>query len=316
MATTTRRLRAGADRNAGGCAASALVRSRLFKGWWGEWQVKRWLAQDLDAQHYHCLHNVTLQLADGSSTQIDHVVISPYGVFVLETKHMQGWIFGTEKQRTWTQQIYRHRSSFQNPLHQNWRHIKALEEALQLPLAQLHSVVIFTGPYTLKTTLPAQVALGRAGVALIQQYTEEVLSPAQVAQLVQTLSTRRLAATRSTHRAHVAQLQTRHAPARQKVMPSQPSVVRKISQPPPAPALAPARVWAPLDREQARPAVDTGSNITPSSALESEPCPTCGAGLVRRSLPGSDGVPRYFLRCGRFPHCRFLHTAAAEAAQR
>jgi restriction system protein len=30
--------------------------------------------------------------------QIDHVVVSPYGVFVIETKAMDGWIFGSEKQ--------------------------------------------------------------------------------------------------------------------------------------------------------------------------------------------------------------------------
>lgn len=84
----------------GAMLLSVLVRSAAFKGWWGEYQVRRWLAQDLDAQHYHCAHNITLRRQDGSTTQIDHVVISRYGVFVLETKHLRGWIFGGEKQRT------------------------------------------------------------------------------------------------------------------------------------------------------------------------------------------------------------------------
>ena len=79
---------------------SGFLRSAAFKGWWGEYLVRRWLAQDLDAQHYHCAHNVTVRRQDGSTSQIDHVVFSPYGVFVLETKHLQGWIFGGEKQRT------------------------------------------------------------------------------------------------------------------------------------------------------------------------------------------------------------------------
>lgn len=39
--------------------------------------------------------------------------------FVIETKNYQGWIFGTIKQPQWTQQIYRHKRKFQNPLHQN-----------------------------------------------------------------------------------------------------------------------------------------------------------------------------------------------------
>ncbi|MEG0318175.1 MAG: nuclease-related domain-containing protein [Comamonas sp.] len=81
---------------------TGVLRSPRFKGWWGERKVQQWLARDLNPQHYHCVHNITLRLADGNTTQIDHVVVSPYGLFVLETKHMQGWIFGSEKQKKWT----------------------------------------------------------------------------------------------------------------------------------------------------------------------------------------------------------------------
>lgn len=196
----------------GATLLSVLVRSAAFKGWWGEYKVRRWLAQDLDAQHYHCAHNITLRRQDGSTSQIDHVVISPYGVFVLETKHLRGWIFGGEKQRTWTQTIYLRRTSFPSPLHQNWGHIKALEELLQLPPQHLHSVVVFTGDCQFKTAMPAHVTQGRAVTALIRSYLEEVLDTHAVAQLVSALSHHRLEPTRRTHKAHVAQLQQHRAP--------------------------------------------------------------------------------------------------------
>jgi hypothetical protein len=46
--------------------------------------------------------------------------VSRYGVFVIETKNMKGWIFGDPQQKTWTQKIYRHTTKFQNPLLQNY----------------------------------------------------------------------------------------------------------------------------------------------------------------------------------------------------
>ena len=51
----------------GAMLLSVLVRSAAFKGWWGEYKVRRWLAQDLDAQHYHCAHNITLRRQDGTT---------------------------------------------------------------------------------------------------------------------------------------------------------------------------------------------------------------------------------------------------------
>lgn len=281
---------------------AGFLRSPVFKGWLGEFKVKRWLDKDLDQSIYRCAHNITLRLADGSTTQIDHVVVSPFGLFVVETKHMQGWIFGSEKQPTWTQTIFRHRSSFQNPLHQNWRHIKALEEVLQLPLQHLHSVIVFTGNCQFKTTMPNHVTMGHDCIRWIQSHTDVVLDDAEVARLMQQLAHKRLQATRATHQAHVVHVQER----RKKVMPSKVAVVRK--EPPlvhRSPALAPTEDARPV--RVAKPAAETQ---LPSQ----EQCPACSHGLVRRSLPDKHGIPQYFVRCGRFPHCRFLRTEEAAAA--
>ena len=43
---------------------------------------------------------------------------------------MKGWIFGLANQKTWTQKIYKHTNKFQNPLHQNYKHVKTLEAQL------------------------------------------------------------------------------------------------------------------------------------------------------------------------------------------
>eukprot|EP01031_Cornospumella_fuschlensis_P052023 gene52023-63604_t len=79
-----------------------LLKSPLGKGYIGELLVRLFAHWQLDRQTYHRLHNVTLATPDGT-TQIDHVFLSRYGIFVLETKNMSGWIFGSEQQAQWTQ---------------------------------------------------------------------------------------------------------------------------------------------------------------------------------------------------------------------
>lgn len=64
--------------------------------------VKRYLNDD-----YVLLNDCTLPDDRGGTTQIDHILISPYGVFVIETKNYKGWIFGSAHQKKWTQQIYK-----------------------------------------------------------------------------------------------------------------------------------------------------------------------------------------------------------------
>lgn len=102
------------------------------------------------------LNNVTLATPDGT-TQIDHVLVADTGIFVIETKHYSGWIFGDPQERQWTQAIYRKKSRFQNPIHQNYGHIKALQSMFDLPENHFHSLVVFTGDAEFKTDLGPNV---------------------------------------------------------------------------------------------------------------------------------------------------------------
>lgn len=52
----------------------------------------------LPSSVYRQCHDVTLR-TESATTQIDHVFVSVYGVIVVETKDMKGWIFGGEQDR-------------------------------------------------------------------------------------------------------------------------------------------------------------------------------------------------------------------------
>ncbi len=62
----------------------SIFKSRWFKGVFGEFLVNKLLSQLPDSD-YTLVRNVTLPTDDGT-TQIDHIVVSRFGIFVVETK--------------------------------------------------------------------------------------------------------------------------------------------------------------------------------------------------------------------------------------
>jgi len=78
-----------------------VLKSPWFKGVLGEFLVNFLLKKYLPKEKYTLIKNVTLPTDDGT-TQIDHIVVSEFGLFVIETKNMKGWIFGNTNQKKWT----------------------------------------------------------------------------------------------------------------------------------------------------------------------------------------------------------------------
>ncbi len=180
----------------------ALFKSPWFKGFIGEVQVNLATKFLLDRKQYHLIKNVTLPTEDGT-TQIDHIIASRFGVFVIETKNMKGWIFGSVNQPYWTQQIFRHKSKFQNPLRQNYKHVKTLEAALDIEPEHIHSLIVFVGDSTFKTDMPENVTYAGGFIRYIKSRTEQVLSDAQVRLVIQKIESGRLSRSIKTHVEHV-----------------------------------------------------------------------------------------------------------------
>ncbi len=58
-------------------------------------------------KEYIVLKDILINSSNGYTSQIDELVLSEYGIFVIETKNYKGWIFGNEKTENWTQVIYK-----------------------------------------------------------------------------------------------------------------------------------------------------------------------------------------------------------------
>ncbi len=178
----------------------------LIKGWFGEAQGS--LAHIfLDSDTYITLNNVTIPIANGT-TQIDHVIVSRFGIFVVEAKNMKGWIFGSEHNREWTQSIFGKKYRFQNPLHQNYLHTRAISQFLGIEHDKIFSVVMFWGDCKFKTPMPPNVLTHRY-LSFFKSKTQVLFSDSEVQQFVSAIKHGMLPQTWATRRQHVADLKER-----------------------------------------------------------------------------------------------------------
>lgn len=179
-----------------------ILKTAWFKGVLGEFFVNVLAKILLDKRVYHLIKNVTLPAEDGT-TQIDHIIVSRYGIFVVETKNMKGWIFGSPNQKTWTQKIYKNSRNFQNPLHQNYKHVKTLESLLERGDAQVYSLVVFVGDSTFKTEMPENVTYGLGYIRYIKSKRQIVFSEIEVDGILNKINNGMLTRSFKTNREHV-----------------------------------------------------------------------------------------------------------------
>ena len=66
----------------------------------GELLVRKAIQKHFHSPNYHLLNHITLKHGD-STTQIDHILVSSYGVFVIETKNYKGWISPSQNSLQW-----------------------------------------------------------------------------------------------------------------------------------------------------------------------------------------------------------------------
>ena len=265
-----------------------ILKTPWFKGKFGEWVVARILNNRLDPANYRVIHNVMIPDQDGGTTQIDHVVVSPFGVFVIETKNMKGWIFGDAKSATWTQTIYRSKHKFQNPFRQNYKHIKCLAELTGLDERHLIHVVVFIGDCNMKTreNLPeALVTNGRELIDFIRRHQNSTLSPDELQAAMARLNGGRIGNTYANTQSHVAHVRE---------IVEEKDGYRATSPANPVPASMPTP-----------PQVET----TPVNLEDMPPaCPQCGAPMVLRTAARGSNAGNRFWGCSKYPQCRGIRS--------
>ena len=140
----------------------------------------------LPEDEYTVLNDIMVKSYTGAS-QIDHVVVSSHGIFVIEVQNCHGEIVGKDTDQYWTWSTGKEKHRFFNPIRQNHAHIKALEMALN-PVGKvpLISIVVFPSDCELASN-PLGVLPEDKLLAKIQGYSKNVLTKTQIEVIIATL---------------------------------------------------------------------------------------------------------------------------------
>lgn len=172
------------------------LKKRMYvrKGKKGERTVAKILSP-LDENEYKVLNDVMVRTQNGKTSQIDHIVVSAYGIFVIETKNYRGWIFGNEKAAYWMQIIYHAKYRLRNPVKQNYAHIFALKEILaEYSTIIYFPIVVFVGKAELKEIKSKMPVIYDTELLTLihSNATSKCLAEAEIDKIVELLSSKNI----------------------------------------------------------------------------------------------------------------------------
>ncbi|MCT2534761.1 NERD domain-containing protein [Aquibacillus koreensis] len=123
------------------------------KGQIGEHKIDIQLAQL--PKEYKYINDLMVKNSKSKTgySQIDHIVISPYGIFVIETKNYQGTIYGGKDRKTW---LINGKFKFMNPFHQNYGHVEGLKQLID---SKHHDAFISMVSFTKRCTFKIDLEL-------------------------------------------------------------------------------------------------------------------------------------------------------------
>jgi hypothetical protein len=156
---------------------------------YGEREVATTLSYGLSYKDYFIFNNLIIPSKSNESTQIDHIVVSKFGIFVIESKDYGGWIFGHRNQPFWTQ-VFRggKKFHFQNPIHQNYEHIMSLRNLIPLPIGNFYSIIVFSNKSEIKTAPIENVMHLKDLIGYISNCAQEKLGTSDVQMAIGKLS--------------------------------------------------------------------------------------------------------------------------------
>lgn len=165
-----------------------LTKSPKFKGDVGEWFVKKSLGENVVGKQY-VINDIIIDNGD-RTCQIDHIVISKCGIFVIETKNYSGIIYGEERSNKWTQVLGygKVKNQFYNPIKQNNTHIYALNKLFNRKIVFYNVVVFFRNSLT-KLKINNVIELSQLNSYLRQKMDSEpeIYSENEIEQIYNTI---------------------------------------------------------------------------------------------------------------------------------
>lgn len=174
-------------------AVAAFLTSRRETGKRAPGKIRKLAEALLNPGTYRQFHDVSFQTREGA-VHIGHVLVSPFGVFVIESMDERGEIDGKTFDPDWTRTFRGRTDTFPNPLRPNFNRKLALGNLLGLGEDRLFSVVAFTDEARFRNPMPDNVTRGKGFADYVLSKDTPLIAesdiPAVVARIEATMANR------------------------------------------------------------------------------------------------------------------------------
>ena len=150
------------------------IYSTKIIGWFGELWTKQELKK-LPSNTYKILNNIMISTND-ILHQIDHIIVSKYGIFVIETKQYNGYITGNKYDKKWIRHSHKRKYYYTNPIRQNYGHVKAICELLDFDETKVFNVVCIPSRAILRVKHDGELVRNTNICEKIISYKTEIIS--------------------------------------------------------------------------------------------------------------------------------------------
>lgn len=103
------------------------------------------------------LRNVLVPDGNGSELLLDHVLLTPRGILLVDLRHVDGHVFGSESMQDWTVLARQGRYTFANPQHQLYDRVAAVRRLV--PDVPVEGCIAFTGRASFSRGRPQHAVL-------------------------------------------------------------------------------------------------------------------------------------------------------------
>jgi restriction system protein len=145
----------------------------------GEERVYSTLCWSLDSRVYHFIRNIRLPTGS-ATTHIDHVIVSRFGIIIIDADHRSGGIYGSDDDPNWTQICFGRKILFPNPLWRNFQHVMTLSDVTGVSQLYFHPIVVFTGDCEFKTDMPGNVMMLDHLIPYVRGFQHHMIKDVQV----------------------------------------------------------------------------------------------------------------------------------------
>lgn len=157
--------------------------SKKAVGLQGENRMRHALDDALMSPEYVVMHDLLFPGRYGMPTQIDHLVVSSFGIFVIEMKNWMGDIVA--KTTRWLKCRGRREQRLPNPIKQNSHHVEAVASCLGIPESLIRGLVAVPYNARFAAGLPEGVYYCSQIPQVIRDQSEVLIKPEQVSEIAE-----------------------------------------------------------------------------------------------------------------------------------